>query len=195
MRPPDQLSWCDKWFRVLAIAIRPRLFAAGGVGLQANIRGATSVDETPRRIDFTGATAIETLFQFIYTSQPFGYDTPTLTGILLDARNNNQRDDITGALVCRHDIYLQLLEGPEQKVRAAVERIGRDDRHVGMQALLSEPVSERMFGNWAMLHDPATSWIWTEAELSDGILDRASPQEIRSMFSTLSAKAANDSLE
>ncbi|MEO1331606.1 MAG: BLUF domain-containing protein, partial [Pseudomonadota bacterium] len=58
----------------------------------------------------SGATVITDLTQLVYSSQPFGYDDIMLNGILNDARRCNLRDDITGALVCRHDIYLQLLE-------------------------------------------------------------------------------------
>ena len=70
------------------------------------------------------------LLRIIYTSQPFGFDEATLAGILMDARRCNTRDDVTGALICRRDVFVQLLEGPEQKVRDTFERIGRDDRHV-----------------------------------------------------------------
>lgn len=128
------------------------------------------------------------LIQIIYASQPFGYDEATLATILLDARRCNTRDGITGALVCRHDIYLQMLEGPEAAVKAAYERIGRDDRHAEVVELLCEPVKERVFGEWAMLHDSAKSWIWTQNEVSDGVLNRASKDEIRRVFETLAER-------
>ena len=70
------------------------------------------------------------LFQVIHPSRPFGFDTGILSKIPLDARRLNARDDITGALICRADIYLQLLEGPEATVRQTMERIKRDDRHL-----------------------------------------------------------------
>jgi hypothetical protein len=134
------------------------------------------------------------LIQLIYVSQPFGFDAPTLNGILLDARRNNARDAITGALICRHDIYLQLLEGPAEKVQHAYARIARDDRHIGMKTLVSKPISERIFGDWDMLHDPAQSWIWTEAEMAEGVIDRATPQDVTDMFESLARKAAEQNL-
>ncbi len=130
--------------------------------------------------------------QVIYVSQPFGYDVPMLSGILLDARNNNIRDGITGALMCRNDIYLQLLEGPEAEVNAAVARIARDDRHVNMQTLVSEKVESRIFSDWAMLHDPAKSLIWSEKEIAGGILERASTADIRQMFKDLADHVAEN---
>jgi hypothetical protein len=41
------------------------------------------------------------LFRAIYSSRPFGFDEGILNGILTDARRANQRDGITGALICR----------------------------------------------------------------------------------------------
>lgn len=122
------------------------------------------------------------LFWAIYSSRPFGFDEAILNGILTDARRANQRDGITGALICRGDIYLQWLEGPEAAVRAALERIKRDDRHLEVTLHVEEPVSERVFGEWAMLHDPAASWIWTQAEVADGAVERATPEEVTGFF-------------
>lgn len=113
---------------------------------------------------------------------------------MLDARTCNTRDGITGALICRHDVFLQLLEGPADKVQAACARIGRDDRHVGMKILVSTPITTRTFADWAMLHDPEQSWIWTEDEIAGGILDRATPKDVQAMFETLAQKARDGSL-
>ena len=129
------------------------------------------------------------LIQIVYMSQPFGFDEPTLAGILIDARRCNQRDHVTGALVCRHDIYLQLLEGPEDAVRAAYARICHDDRHAGVKELLNHKIQSRLFANWAMLHDPAETWIWTEEEIANAALDRAEPAEIMKVFKGLSDRS------
>lgn len=136
-----------------------------------------------------GARTITDLTQLIYASQPFGYDSAILGGILIDARRCNARDGITGALVCRHDIYLQLLEGPNEKVDAAYGRICRDDRHAGINKLVSRTVNSRMFGDWAMLHDPAKSLIWTQAEISAGILERIPQADVIGMFESVSENA------
>jgi hypothetical protein len=134
------------------------------------------------------------LFRVIYTSQPFGFDTGILSSILLDARRLNVRDDITGALICRGDIYLQLLEGPEQQVRQALERIKRDDRHLEVTLHVEEHASDRMFGNWAMLHDPAASWIWSQEEVADGAAERATPEEIMAFFTRLQDAPTTDAV-
>lgn len=128
------------------------------------------------------------LFRSIYTSRPFGFDAAILNGILIQARHANARDGITGALICRADIYLQWLEGPEDKVRQAIERIVRDDRHLEVTIHVSEPVDERVFGDWAMLHDPAASWVWSQQEVTEGAVERATPEEVTGFFLRLRNK-------
>lgn len=149
----------------------------------------SSCDRLDGRNKPQGDSIITPLTQLIYASQPFGYEDTILNSILVDARRYNLRDDITGALVCRHDIYLQLLEGPSEAVNAAYARIIRDDRHVGVTRLVSRQVTDRMFGDWAMLHDPAKSLIWTQDQISDGILERTPEPEIVGMFESVARNA------
>jgi hypothetical protein len=122
------------------------------------------------------------LIQMIYSSRPFGFDDAALNGILMTARRNNPRDAITGALICRHDLYLQLLEGPQAAVEARYSSIARDDRHLEVVKRVSRPVTERLFPNWAMRDDPARSWMWTAKEISQGVLDRATSAEFINVF-------------
>jgi len=132
------------------------------------------------------------VFRAIYTSQPFGYDSSILDGILMEARRANVRDGITGALICRADIYLQWLEGPEQEVRKTLERIERDDRHLDVKVHVAEHVTERTFAEWAMLHDPAATWIWSQSEIAGGALERTTPEEITGFFLKLRSSGAAD---
>jgi hypothetical protein len=132
------------------------------------------------------------LFRAIYSSRPFGFDTAILSGILMDARRANERDGITGALICRGDIYLQWLEGPEKKVREALARIRRDDRHVEVRLHVAEPLEERVFGDWAMLHDPAATWIWSQEEVAAGAAERATPGEVTAFFLRLRGAGHGD---
>jgi len=125
------------------------------------------------------------MIQLVYASRPFGFDEAMLGGILIQARHCNTRDDITGALICRADMYLQMLEGPEEKVEAAYARIEKDDRHLEVKHLARGPIDTRMFGAWAMRDDPAQSWIWTREEVENGALDRATPDEVTAIFSKL----------
>ncbi len=126
--------------------------------------------------------------QLIYTSRPFGFDDQTLNGILLSARHFNVRDGITGALICRDDMYLQMLEGPRNLVTATFARILRDDRHVEVVGLWSGDTTTRMFADWAMRHDPFRSWMWTRAEVAQGAVHKASADEIRAVFARVAAE-------
>lgn len=128
------------------------------------------------------------LIHLIYSSTPFGYDPADLNGILLTARRNNTRDGISGALVCRHDLYLQYLEGPADAITALYEKIAVDDRHVDVMLRAKGAAEARLFGDWAMLHDPAESLIWSIDEVDRGALDAATAPEFLSTFQALAAK-------
>ncbi len=101
------------------------------------------------------------------------------------ARSRNAREDITGALICRRDLYLQLLEGPEEAVEAAYSRIEEDDRHVEVTRLLSRPAAERLFPAWAMRDDPARSWMWTPEQVEGGAAVAASEADLIGVFGRL----------
>ena len=128
------------------------------------------------------------LVQLIYASKPFGFDSAILNGILADARRLNPEHDITGALICRADLYLQLLEGPKAAVEETYTRITRDDRHLEVQHLVTRPITQRLFPNWAMRHDPAQSWMWTQEEVDNGAIGRATEEEIVEVFERIAAE-------
>jgi len=130
--------------------------------------------------------------QLIYMSQPFGYDEAMLAGILMGARRNNARDAISGALVCRQDIYLQMIEGPAPAIDALYARILRDDRHLDVQHLWRGESEDRLFPGWAMLHDPARSWLWTPAEVATGVVGTVPPGEVVAVFARIAREVAID---
>lgn len=120
--------------------------------------------------------------QLIYSSRPFGFDGPTLIHILAVSRRNNERDGVTGALFCRDDLFLQLLEGPAGKVKAAFARIARDDRHVEVEKRWQDEHDQRLFPGWAMYHDPASFPLWSREEVLAGAMDQAAPDEWLAIF-------------
>jgi hypothetical protein len=122
------------------------------------------------------------VYQLTYASRAFGFSADVLWGILQDARRCNTRDGITGTLVCRADLYLQLLEGPQDKVEAAFGRIAKDDRHLDIQPLSRGEVAARLFPDWAMRHDPARSWMWSAADVAAGAIARSTPQDVAAVF-------------
>jgi hypothetical protein len=128
------------------------------------------------------------MLQLIYASRPFGFDMSHLANILMTSRARNKRDDITGALICRADLYLQLLEGPEGKIENAYARILEDDRHLDVRLLVQSPVQSRLFPKWAMRDDPAKSWMWTQDQVRDGAVEAASATEVVAVFERLAAE-------
>jgi hypothetical protein len=129
------------------------------------------------------------LSQIVYVSRPFGYDAAMLTGILVDARLCNRRDGLTGSLICRADLYCQLIEGPEQMVNACFARICRDDRHLEVRKLASVPITERLFAGWDMRHDPVRSWMWSSEDVARGALEAATEDEVLGIFRRLADEA------
>jgi hypothetical protein len=73
-----------------------------------------------------------------------------LTHIVAVAQINNRRVDVTGALALAPGVFAQVLEGSTEDVERTLERIRRDDRHVGLQLLLDEPIVLRLFDRWSM---------------------------------------------
>jgi len=127
------------------------------------------------------------LTQLIYTSRPFGFDDLALMNILLVSRHNNERDNITGSLICREDIYLQLLEGPRAAVSSTYAGILRDDRHAEVVLLWAGDAKERLFPAWLMRHDPVQSWMWTPQQVRAGAVTEAPMEDLRNIFVRLAA--------
>ena len=127
------------------------------------------------------------MYRIVYSSRPFGFDASILSGLLIDSRENNEKNNITGSLICRSDIYLQMLEGPKKKVLEVFEKIKRDDRHLEVVVLSKGPVEERLFPNWAMKDDPVDSWMWSQEEVANGAVQNAPEEEILNIFKTLAS--------
>ncbi len=127
--------------------------------------------------------------QLIYRSQPFGFDRAMLAGILVQARRNNSRADITGALICRHDLYLQLIEGPEAAIDTVYSKITADDRHCDVRLLLAGTVEERLFPEWEMLDDDMPTLTWSPAEIADGAIESAPPGALHAVFERVATNA------
>lgn len=77
-----------------------------------------------------------------------------IAAILLSARRNNLRHGLTGALIYNGHNFMQLLEGPADKVDAFLEIIRADPRHSGMTEVRRRTVYDRDFAEWSMLYDP-----------------------------------------
>ena len=73
--------------------------------------------------------------------------------ILDEANENNSRSDITGKLIYRGGIFVQLLEGEKDRINSLLGRILLDNgRHENLRVLFKQPLIERVFPNWSMAY-------------------------------------------
>lgn len=95
------------------------------------------------------------LYRMIYLSTANGApEQEELEELMLRARANNNRDGITG-LVAYHDYtFIQVLEGPEEKVKECFERIRTSDLHRNVFVAHQAHVEERLFDRYAMAFVP-----------------------------------------
>ena len=120
--------------------------------------------------------------QVIYVSKPVGFDNKILDSILVQSKRNNEKNQITGALICRSDLYLQYLEGPAHKIDFVYSKIKLDSRHTDVKLLEDTRSKRRLFSNWAMRDDPVKDWMWTQKEVADAIFERLSKNDAMKIF-------------
>lgn len=91
------------------------------------------------------------VFHLLYRSKSAGKpDMKTLRDILAVSRRRNSEDLITGFLIYRDGYYMQLLEGPEKKVRDCLDRIKNDSRNSNVITLGEVESSNRFMPDWTM---------------------------------------------
>jgi Sensors of blue-light using FAD len=92
-------------------------------------------------------------FRLMYRSHnriPAAQRRVALGELFSQARSNNKKRHLCGALLMSGDTFVQVLEGEEGEVRALFERIERDGRHEHVDLLESGAVAEPVFSRWAM---------------------------------------------
>jgi hypothetical protein len=75
-----------------------------------------------------------------------------IAALVEQAQRNNERDALTGALIYNGHNFMQLLEGPADKVEACLALIRSDTRHSGMTEIRRRDVDARDFALWSMLY-------------------------------------------
>ncbi|MEO8635715.1 MAG: BLUF domain-containing protein [Gemmatimonadales bacterium] len=92
-----------------------------------------------------------TILQLIYASSATEPVAPRdLLGLLHTCRQNNVRVEVTGFLGHNDGTFLQMLEGPEENVRALFTKILRDPRHADATVLVARTADSRFFPEWSM---------------------------------------------
>lgn len=103
----------------------------------------------------TATRPADALYSVVYSSmatEPF--DDAQLEALLAHSRAANGRDEITGMLLYNKGRFIQFLEGPEDRVRALVDRITADPRHANVRVMLDSNPEERQFAEWTMGYQP-----------------------------------------
>ena len=73
-----------------------------------------------------------------------------LAELLSEARAKNLSREVTGLLLYKEPLFMQVLEGPEEVVETLFEAIKKDPRHCYVSGLLKGTISERTFPDWQM---------------------------------------------
>ncbi|MCW2282619.1 hypothetical protein M2323_000380 [Rhodoblastus acidophilus] len=95
------------------------------------------------------------LVQIIYSSRSLlGGEglSAGISDILRISRQNNARDDITGALFFNGRAFAQVLEGPQLAVSNLYASLLKDKRHTDVCLLQHEYITRRCFEGWAMAY-------------------------------------------
>lgn len=86
-----------------------------------------------------------------FASSLFNTDTDAgVDQILMESHKYNADRDISGMLLFKGGVFLQLLEGEKTEVHNLFGRIASDLRHEGIKVLVKQEVSERLYAKWSM---------------------------------------------
>jgi len=72
--------------------------------------------------------------------------------LLQQVRIANAKQQITGMLLYISGSFLQVLEGPPELVDAVFSKLHTDKRHTQLRLIAREPLPERAFEGWTMMH-------------------------------------------
>lgn len=91
------------------------------------------------------------MHRFIYISTAQSEkETSSLSAIQSTSMFCNERDGLTGVLLWANGGFFQLIEGPKQKLDAAIGRIYLDTRHAGIIRMSYTPISDAICADWGM---------------------------------------------
>ncbi len=79
-----------------------------------------------------------------------------LNALIVKSRHNNKENLITGILLHINGVFLQYIEGPEDKIDQLYQKIKEDDRHKDLKILESGLRETRKYNEWQMLFKKIT---------------------------------------
>lgn len=93
----------------------------------------------------------EDLHRVVYLSSATqSFPPEALEELLVAAREANTANGVTGVLIYHDGSFLQVLEGPREKVLAALDAIRADTRHAGIIMLENRACLRTTFPDWSM---------------------------------------------
>lgn len=91
------------------------------------------------------------LHSIVYTSTAVcPMSSSDLEALLVDARNFNHQNEITGVLLHSGSHFMQCFEGPEDAVQRVYQRIRSSRKHTYVLEFMNLPIQKRTFSDWAM---------------------------------------------
>jgi hypothetical protein len=73
-----------------------------------------------------------------------------ISNILENARDFNEKNDVSGCLIYHNNRFLQILEGDKTLVEELYLNIKKDTHHSDVKLLYNSFTRERTFSNWSM---------------------------------------------
>lgn len=94
-------------------------------------------------------------YRLIYTSKASPYVTDAdFRSIAMFSSISNKQQNISGLLLHNNGLIMQVLEGPEDEVKALYSKIERDNRHCDVKVELSAEFESPYFQDWSMGYRP-----------------------------------------
>jgi hypothetical protein len=94
------------------------------------------------------AAAIHYLVYMSHAVRPLSAE--ELVDLLRVSRRNNLARGVTGMLLYRDALFVQLIEGPLAEVEGLMATIAQDQRHHRVRVLIQGDLEARLFPDWTM---------------------------------------------
>jgi hypothetical protein len=96
---------------------------------------------------------MSSLISLIYVSHSTeSFHEHEIPDLLQQVRIANAKQQITGMLLYICGTFLQVLEGPPELVESVFSKLLADKRHSQLRLIAKEPIAERAFEGWTMMH-------------------------------------------
>ena len=93
----------------------------------------------------------EPTFQLLYISAAnHDFTEEELEALLIKARSNNEKVNVSGMLLYHEGSFIQALEGPKEQVEKIYQKISKDTRHTETRILFKGDSRQRDFHGWSM---------------------------------------------